>query len=407
MDLDSLREASRLSPDNTPLLKLLAQAELAALNLENARRTLDALQSAAPSDPWLAQGREELDRMCAKLTGLDQPSSTNQEVPSHPPLVRLPASGNPHPIRSAPTDLSDIDALLADVERKHGSRPQVTFADVGGLESVKEDIRKRILHPLLHPDMYREYGRAAGGGLLLYGPPGCGKSLLAKAIAGEISARWMEVGIHEILDMWMGNSEKNLHALFQKAREQAPCVLYFDEIDALAADRHDMRRSAGRTTINQFLSELDGSTASNEGVLVFGATNSPWHLDPAFRRPGRFDRILFAPPPDEAGREAILQIQLRNRPLAPLDFRKLAKKSEGFSGADLKSVVERACDVVLSESIRSGKPPALISTAHLLDALAKTTPSTKSWFETARNYALHANHDGQYDEILVHLGLRK
>lgn len=397
MDLDSLREASRLSPDNAPLLKLLAQAELAAFNLDNARRALDDLERIAPSDPWIPKGRSELDGIRQRLSGAVPP------VPAAP--VPLPSTGAP--ATSGGSSMDDIDAMLADVERKTGSRPQVTFSDVGGLDSVKEDIRRRILHPLQNPELYRQYGRQAGGGILLYGPPGCGKSLLAKAIAGEISARWMEVGIHEILDMWMGNSEKNLHALFQKAREMAPTVLYFDEIDALAADRHDMRRSAGRTTINQFLSELDGSTASNEGVLVFGATNSPWHLDPAFRRPGRFDRILFAPPPDESGREAILRIQMRDRPQRDVDFRKIAKKSDGLSGADLRAVVERACDAVLSEAIKSGKPPAPIATSHLLDALAKTTPSTKGWFETARNYALHANQDGQYDDVLQHLGLRK
>lgn len=394
MDLESLREASRLSPDNLPLLKLLAQAELAALNLENAGRAMDAVAKLSPEDPWLAKTRSELDGLRRKLTA---PEST--------PPERVPASGVSKPSETAPND--DIDAMLAEVERGHGGRPRVTFADVGGLEGVKEDIRRRILHPLQHPQLYKQYGRQAGGGILLYGPPGCGKSLLAKAIAGEISARWMEVGIHEILDMWMGNSEKNLHALFEKAREQAPTVLYFDEIDALAADRHDLRKSAGRTTINQFLSELDGSTASNEGVLVFGATNSPWHLDPAFRRPGRFDRILFAPPPDENGREAILRIQLRDLPQTQIDFRKLAKKSDGLSGADLKSAVERACDGVLSESLKSGKPPAPLATAHLLESLASTTPSTKGWFETARNYAIHGNHDGQYDGILAHLGLKK
>jgi transitional endoplasmic reticulum ATPase len=406
MDLDALREASRLSPDNAPLLKLMAQAELAAFNLENAKRALDALERLAPSDPWLSQGRSELDSIRLRLTG-------NAPPPMQPPRP-MPATGNPDlvspsaaPVDHAGSSLDDIDAMLADVERKTGSRPQVTFSDVGGLDEVKEDIQRRILHPLKHPELYKQYGRQAGGGILLYGPPGCGKSLLAKAIAGEMSARWMEVGIHEILDMWMGNSEKNLHALFEKAREQSPTVLYFDEIDALAADRHDMRRSAGRTTINQFLSELDGSTASNEGILVFGATNSPWHLDPAFRRPGRFDRILFAPPPDEKGREAVLRIQLRDRPQGDIDFRKLAKKSDGLSGADLKSVVERACDVVLSESIKTGKAPSQLSTSHLMDALAKTTPSTKGWFETARNYALHGNHDGQYDDILKFMGLKK
>lgn len=405
MDLDALREASRLSPDNAPLLKLLAQAELQAFNLENARRALDALQALAPTDPWLDQGRAQVEDLHARLRGTSSATPPSPLSPAPAPMV--PAMGPPVVPPSPPGSLDEIDTILADVERSVGSRPNVTFADVGGLDEVKEDIRRRILHPLQHPDLYRQYGRRAGGGILLYGPPGCGKSLLAKAIAGEISARWMEVGIHEILDMWMGNSEKNLHALFQRAREQAPAVLYFDEIDALAADRHDMRGSAGRNTINQFLSELDGSTASNDGVLVFGATNSPWHLDPAFRRPGRFDRILFAPPPDEAGREAILRIHLRDRPCRDIDFRKLARKSEGFSGADLRAAVESGCDAILSESVRKGAAPAPLTTAVLLDALGRARPSTKGWFETARNYALHANQDGQYDAILEHLGIRR
>lgn len=401
MDLDSLREAARLSPDNVPLLKLLARAELEAFNLENARRALESLLNLAPGDSMVSALKSDLDNLRALLSGTAQPSASAPATPrSETP------SAPARPTAPEPSALDDIDALLADVERSQGGRPRVTFADVGGLDEVKQDIQQRILHPLKNPELYRQYGRQAGGGILLYGPPGCGKSLLARAIAGEIDARWMEVGIHEILDMWVGNSEKNLHALFEEARAKAPTVLYFDEIDALAADRQDMRRTAGRTTINQFLSELDGSTASNEGVLVFGATNSPWHLDPAFRRPGRFDRILFAPPPDPAGREAILSILLRNRPQDGIDLKKLAKKSEGFSGADLKAAVEGACDALLSEAVRTGKAPPALSTSVLLESVGRTKASTRGWFETARNYALHANHDGQYDAILSHLGIK-
>jgi len=403
MDLDSLREAARLSPDNVPLLKLLARAELEAFNLENARRALESLLDLAPDDSMVTALKSDLDNLRALLSGTAPAQPATPVSPAlRPETPPVPA----RPVAPESPALDDIDALLADVERSQGGRPRVTFADVGGLDEVKQDIQSRILHPLRNPELYRQYGRQAGGGILLYGPPGCGKSLLARAIAGEIDARWMEVGIHEILDMWVGNSEKNLHALFEEARAKAPTVLYFDEIDALAADRQDMRRTAGRTTINQFLSELDGSTASNEGVLVFGATNSPWHLDPAFRRPGRFDRILFAPPPDAAGREAILTILLRNRPQEAIDLKKLAKKSEGFSGADLKAAVEGACDTLLSEAVRTGKAPPALSTSVLLDAVGRTKASTRGWFETARNYALHANHDGQYDAILSHLGIK-
>ena len=164
-------------------------------------------------------------------------------------------------------------------------RPKIDFADVGGMEQLKEEIRLKIIYPLSHPEMYEAYGKSIGGGILMYGPPGCGKTHLARATAGEIKSGFISVGISDVLDMWIGNSERNLHELFEQARRNRPCVLFFDEVDALGASRADMRQNAGRHLINQFLSELDGADASNDGVLILGATNAPWHLDSAFRRP--------------------------------------------------------------------------------------------------------------------------
>src|SRR5436853_1488758 len=181
----------------------------------------------------------------------------------------------------------------------------------------------------------------------MYGPPGCGKTHLDRATAGEVKAGFLAVGINDILDMWLGQSEKNLHELFEQARRNRPCVLFFDEVDALAASRSDMRQGAGRHIINQFLSELDGVQSSNDGVLILAATNAPWHLDPAFRRPGRFDRILFVPPPDAAARAAILRIQCRGKPVETIDYDYLGKKTEHFSGDDLKAVVDQAIEIKL------------------------------------------------------------
>ena len=148
----------------------------------------------------------------------------------------------------------------------------------------------------------------------MYGPPGCGKTFLSRATAGEVQARFLSVGLSDVLDMWIGNSERNLHELFQQARRNKPCVVFFDEVDALGASRSDMRHSGGRHLINQFLSELDGIEANNDGLLILAATNAPWHLDNAFRRPGRFDRIVFVPPPDQPARASIVQLMLSGKP---------------------------------------------------------------------------------------------
>lgn len=281
-------------------------------------------------------------------------------------------------------------------------RPSITFANVGGMEELKEEIRMKIIYPLTNPELYKAYGKRAGGGILMYGPPGCGKTFLARATAGEVHANFISVGLHDILDMWLGNSEKNLHEVFVLARKVAPCVLFFDEVDALGASRTDLRHSAGRHVINQFLSELDGVDTSNEGVLILAATNAPWHLDPAFRRPGRFDRVLFVPPPDAPARSAILQLHLAGKPTDRLDFGRLARMTEGFSGADLMGVVDQAVERRLREALRSGKPTP-VTMGDLQEAVKQATPTVQEWFATAKNYAIYANEGGAYDDVLEHL----
>jgi SpoVK/Ycf46/Vps4 family AAA+-type ATPase len=206
--------------------------------------------------------------------------------------------------------------------------------------------------------------------------------------------------------MYIGQSERNLHAIFEKARSLKPCVLVFDEVDALGASRSDMRHSAGRNVINQFLAELDGVEYNNEGVLVLAATNAPWHLDSAFRRPGRFDRIIFVPPPDAAAREAILKLKLKGKPVSELNYSKLVKKTGDFSGADLEAIIDRAIEGKLEEAIRKGIPEPL-QTQDLEQAIKKHRATTKEWFSTAKNYALFANEAGIYDEILDYLKIKR
>lgn len=284
-------------------------------------------------------------------------------------------------------------------------RPKLTFSDVGGMGKVKDEIRLKIIHPLQHPELYKAYGKTIGGGILMYGPPGCGKTHLARATAGEVKARFIAVGINDILNMWMGESERNLHELFEQARAARPCVLFFDEVDALGAARTDMRHSSARHLVNQFLSELDGVNASNEGVLILAATNAPWHIDPAFRRPGRFDRIIFVPPPDMEARSQILRIMLAGKPTESIDFDKVARLTDKFSGADIKNLIDLTIEGKLRQAMQKGIPEP-IRTADLVAAAKGLKPSASEWFSTAKNYALFSNQGGLYDDVLDYLKLR-
>ncbi len=285
-------------------------------------------------------------------------------------------------------------------------RPKVNFEDVGGMDPVKEQIRMKIIHPLAHAELFKAYGKKLGGGLLLYGPPGCGKTHLARATAGEVKASFMSIGLHDVLDMWLGQSEKRLHALFEQARRNRPAVVFIDEVDALGANRADLRQSAGRNLINQFLAELDGIDTSNDGLLILAATNAPWHLDPAFRRPGRFDHLVFVPPPDAPARAAILRVLLRGKPAEAIDFAALADRTEGFSGADLKALIDQSVEMKLTTAMKTGRVEPL-STKELAAAAKRIKPSTVEWFSTAKNYALYANQAGHYDEVLSYLKLKR
>jgi transitional endoplasmic reticulum ATPase len=276
---------------------------------------------------------------------------------------------------------------------------RVRFEDVAGLEEVKRQIRLRIISPFRNRAVFEAFGRGGGGGILLYGPPGCGKTFVARATAGELGARFHAVSIHEVLDKYWGESEKLVHGLFERARRNKPSVLFFDEFDALGAVRGRGESQYFKTLVDSFLQQMDGANASNEDVLLMAATNVPWNVDSAFRRPGRFDRVLFVPPPDEPARLEILRRHVARLPGgAALDLADVARRCSSFSGADLKSLCERAAERALEESLSTGKV-APVTADDFARAATAARSTVEEWMATARNYARYSNEGGQFDEL--------
>jgi SpoVK/Ycf46/Vps4 family AAA+-type ATPase len=432
--IDSLLEALVVSPENIPLRLQVADLMLKQGRNDEAatqyKYILNIQEDNASAQAGLGTAYYNLGKFSAAIVVFEQvfflqlperllyikslikENSISQAVEAHQSMLEYYPGISDDEIDAAlrlpamPPEMDDLfDDFVGDDEY-FMEKPTTKFTDVGGMKKVKDEIAIKIIQPLKNPELYKAFGKKSGGGILLYGPPGCGKTFIAKATAGEIDARFINIGLHDILDMWIGNSEKNLHEIFELARRNAPCVLFFDEADALGGSRSDLKQSAMRHVINQFLAELDGVDANNEGILVLAATNAPWNIDAAFRRPGRFDRVIFVGPPDDEAREDILKSLLAAKPAVDIDTRKVASVTADYSGADLNAIIDIAVEEKLWESISKGSVQP-IHTKDLLNAVKKHQPTTKEWFASARNYALYSNESGVYDDILKYLKIKK
>lgn len=277
-----------------------------------------------------------------------------------------------------------------------------TLADVGGMQSVKDRLTMAFLAPLRNPEIRKLYGKSLSGGLLLYGPPGCGKTYIARALAGELGAAFMNIRISDVMARYFGESEANLHELFETARANAPVVLFLDEIDALGMRRSNTTYSSMRPVTNQLLMELDGIGSDNEGVFVLAATNTPWDVDPALRRPGRFDRSVAVLPPDGPARQAVLYHHLKSRPVEGIDMGYLVQCTNGFTGADLAHLVDSAVEFAMMDSLRSGNV-RMVTMQDFRRALEQIRPSAGPWFITARNIVEYGNREGQYDDLAEYM----
>ena len=381
--LQELERAITLDPANRDALQAAARAAAAAGDPARAQAYELAVSGSAPAappgiSPVAPVAPADDDRAPGEVRVADPDTA--------PPRLRLVSNDE-----------------LPEIERK----PEATFADVGGLDDVKQRLNRSFLLPLKQPEVFAKFGKSVRGGLLLYGPPGCGKTFIARALAGEIGARFVSIGLSDVLDMWLGESERKLHELFENARRAAPTVLFLDEVDALGQRRTQLKHSAGRNIVNQLLAEMDGVDSANKDLFVLGATNHPWDIDPALRRPGRFDRMVFVPAPDVQARERILSMRLAKRPTAAtLDLKGLAQRTDGFSGADLAGLVDAATELAFERTVEAGREHP-VDDGLLAQALKDARPSTQPWLETARNYALYANEGGSYDDLLAYLKTRR
>ena len=257
-----------------------------------------------------------------------------------------------------------------------------TLADVGGMQDVKDRLNMAFLAPLRNPELRRLYGKSLKGGLMLYGPPGCGKTYIARALAGEIGASFINVTL--------------------TARRHAPVVLFLDEIDAIGQKRSQSTSAAWRGVTNQLLMEMDGIGADNEGLFILAATNTPWDVDPALRRPGRFDRSVAVLPPDAPARHSILYHYLKDRPMEGIDLGVLVRQTSGFTGADLAHLVDSAAEFAMMDSLRTGTV-RMMTMQDFTNALKQVRPSAGPWFASARNIVEYGNRDGQYDDLAAYM----
>jgi transitional endoplasmic reticulum ATPase len=396
-----IQEALKLQPDSPEALRVYGRLCYESNSFEQARDALEKAAQKASIDP---RSDMLLSHIYLKLgDGWRAEELYNRAVKQDPTLMDasylalILSSAQSQRITITPK----VEARGVEFESE---RAGITFNDVGGMEEVKEHLRMNIILPLRKPELFRAYGKRIGGGILMYGPPGCGKTYLSRALAGECNATFYNVGIHEILDMFLGSSEKNMHKLFESARRNAPAIIFLDEIDAVGQKRSsgDSWGRALRGTVDTLLTEMDNLGEPAKPILVIGATNTPWSVDLALRRPGRFDRVIFVPPPDQMAREEILKLHMRGKPTIDLNLAKVASRLEKFSGADIRAVIDRAVEEAIKRAMKTGKPEP-ITTKNLLDAADGMRPSTAEWLATANDYVRYSNEGGIYDQVKAYL----
>ncbi|OQB42916.1 MAG: ATP-dependent zinc metalloprotease FtsH [Candidatus Hydrogenedentes bacterium ADurb.Bin179] len=304
-------------------------------------------------------------------------------------LKEKAARQQPAAPQKALRETGDEDTAKTQWELK--DKPSEKLADVAGLDAVKQELREKVIEPFTHPELYERFKVKVGGGILMYGPPGNGKTFVARAIAGELDAAFFNVNASQIKDKYVGETEKNMQRLFEEARQHDRAVLFLDEVDHLLAKRGN--RKVG--TVAQFLALTDGLVKNTNCMLVLAATNKPWILDEAVIRPGRLGTHIYVGPPDAPARQAIIAYSLKDTPVADdLSSENLAARTDGYSGADIAELCDRAKRSALARQLAAGTEEQ-ITNADFDAALQKVRPSVtpamlkefEAWRDTRRGPA--------------------
>ena len=418
--IQTLEQGHKQNPSDVAILKSLIDACISADKLDSALEYLQKLVVLDPKDInsidriiEISQrlNRDELITAYQALKSALNPSGETKSIDNNITSISDSSSNasneeTPKRVRGQKLTLVSDNGQVNDDDIIEAEDSHIYLKDVGGMHHVKKRLNITFLAPLKNPELVKKYGKKTSGGLILYGPPGCGKTFIARALAGELGAKFMSISLADVLDMYIGESERKLHEIFETARRNSPTVLFFDELDAIGQKRSNLRNSGMRTVVNQLLNEMDSVDGNNDGLFILAATNLPWDIDSAFKRPGRFDRVVAVFPPDNEARKHILEYHLRDVPCESLDLDKIVSSTELFSGADLAHLCQSAIDVVFEESLDTGEARGLTNEDFVLP-LKEVKATTKAWFESARNYAMFANQSGAYDDLMNYIRSKK